>query len=532
MNKHLSRGAGIWLKGTGQAVLAAVLVALLYFLLRLPTRHLPLAYYDDGETLYHTLSILLGQVPHRDDFNHHFSGYLLPFVVSARLFGFSIELMRIVPMITQVMTGLGVFLCLRFFTGPLLSFLGAALAISAREPWVLGFYPQYQINPFWVFSLFFSLFYLERRKTIFLQAAFLMCGLAFTFDQRALFLTLIPVSALALRLKDLGRGLGPLGLACLTAFALPAIAGLVYLAANGALLPFWEQTLVFPALYRSGAQSWIDLLSQWVMSHRFLFTQTPILAVGAVGGFCILWRDTRSSRPRDRMLRRLLLLTAVPLAIMPFFGARDFDYYTATWLPYMGILAALAAASPGKLPRTPAMAIRLFLAMAVIFPLYQSLRSRNDYQQAALRGDGMADVVQFLRDNMQPRDTLYVWGYRFDPYIYLQKPAALPFASQIFVHPDVEIKGRPARQKHIYPEYDRIFTTLLHNQPPDYLVLFDRGEEKKDFSPADAKVLALVQDRYDLVFRTQRRDFLDKEVFFKIYRLRSRDQGTSVPRGG
>lgn len=510
----------LWLKGSIQALLVAALLCLVYYLLRLPNRYLPLAYYDDGETLYHTLSILLGRVPYRDDWNHHFAGYLLPFVLAGRLLGFSAGLMHVVPFIAHVLTAIGVFLCLRFFTPLWLAFFGAVLALSARQPWVLGFYPQYEINPLWVFSLFLSLCYLDRRKEAFLQGAFLLIGLAFTFDQRAIFLALIPACALALRLKDLGRGPGPLAVSCLAGFALPSAAGLFYLWFYDALQPFWQQTIIFPSLYRSGSQSWLDLVWQWVFIHRYLLTETAILLVAALGGFVVLWREIRSSRPRDRALRRLILLSAVPLAIMPLFGARDFDYYTATWLPYLAILAVLPACPQKGFPPLLRRTFCCLLALAVIFPLGQSWYHRNTYRDAFLRGDGMREVLEYLRSNMQKEDTFFVWGYRFDPYVHLARTAPFPFANQIFVHPDNAIKGDKKRLQHVYPAYEKIFTTSLHQQPPDYLIIFDREQEKKEFSPANRKVLALAEDRYNLVLSTRGKDFLNKDIFFKLYHLK------------
>ena len=96
---------------------AFVVFTALYAVLRVPIWHLDLPHHDDGETLYHALAMLHGLVPYRDDLNHHFMGYVVPYVMASKVFGFGPGIIKLVALITQVGTACGLYLCARFFVG-------------------------------------------------------------------------------------------------------------------------------------------------------------------------------------------------------------------------------------------------------------------------------------------------------------------------------------------------------------------------------------------------------------------------------
>ena len=508
-------------------IFAVLLLSLLYYFIRLPTANLNLAFYDDSETLYHTLALLNGKIPYLDDFNHHFEGYVLQFVLGAKIFGFSPLLIRQVAFVNQVAVAIGVLLCLRFFVGRWLALLGAAICITAREPFVLGFYQQHQINLFFVFILFLSLLHLSQSsfgslKSWPLPLAFFLSGLVFTFDQRALALLVIPLGALALRHKPVSWQSFS---ASAGAFLLAPCLALSYLASHNALGLFIEQTLIFPAKYRSASKSFYLIFSDGLNMHRYLATQTPILFALALIGICALIRirnKTSDSAPKARY--SLMILCLLPLIAMPFFGSRDFDYYTVTWLPYLSIMAVLSKSFFNHISARLRQCFYLVLAAPILLPLYLSAHNLNQVKDYT--GDGIEEVTAYLKENLKPSELLYVWGYRMDVYARVNRLAAYPFASTIFVQPDSQITDPTMRLEHVYPKYEKMFLELLKSNPPDVVVVFQR-EGAKEPSRAGQALNEALASSYSQEFESKKKDFLGKECIFTVFRRTSSTRANS-----
>jgi hypothetical protein len=120
---------------------ATAALTVVYLVVRLPLLAHPLIYYDDGQSLYHTMALLRGLVPYRDHTNHHFMGYLIPYLLTAKVIGLSLHLVTVVQLLSQAATGAGLYLCARRFCGPVPALVATLLVVTAREPWVLGFQP-------------------------------------------------------------------------------------------------------------------------------------------------------------------------------------------------------------------------------------------------------------------------------------------------------------------------------------------------------------------------------------------------------
>lgn len=487
----------------------------LYSILRSLTATLGLAYYDDSETLYHAFSILQGKVPYLEDHSHHFLGYVLPFVIGAKLVGFSEALIRQVAFINQVATAFGVFLILRHYESRAAAVLGGALLLSAHEPWVLGFHQQFEINLCTVYIILTALQAIETGKRAWLGGSFFLSGLAFTFDQRAAFLAFIPlvVFALLLPAPEYFRKiyLVLMGAVC------PAIA-LGYLTINGALQSWFEQTLIYPSFYRAGSKNLLEVLLQGIEVHKYLVTQTPIfLALALIGGF--IWvREWKTDRSQAAAL---ILASILPLLAMPLFGARDFDYYTITWFPLMAIFAAHAPRIFKRLNSRVAWLVPVIVWTPVGLSVLQVVMHANWEYRDKYDGDAITDTVAYLKRELSPTDSVYVWGYRLDTYIYLRRLSPLPFVNTIMVDPDDKVTGEESRQQHVYPKYEQEFMADFMSVLPKFVVVFDSEDRIRGYSMADNFVRQILAGRYELVFKSRKRDFRDKETSFDVFRRRA-----------
>ncbi|MCB0318395.1 MAG: hypothetical protein KDD56_06525, partial [Bdellovibrionales bacterium] len=161
--------------------------------MKLPIQAQAILHYDDAETLYHVLSMRYGRVPHLEDASHHSLGYILPFYLLSFFFGFSEFLLRQSAFIIQALAALGVFLTVRIYQKRDSALITSLLFLSAREPWVNAFYPQYIFNLIFVWVLYFLVTDIHANRFKLSRYAFLLCGIGFVFDQRLLFLTILPL---------------------------------------------------------------------------------------------------------------------------------------------------------------------------------------------------------------------------------------------------------------------------------------------------------------------------------------------------
>lgn len=498
------------LRNVTERAAALILFAALYLCLRVPTSPLVLPYYDDGETLYHTLSLLEGRIPYRDNYTHHFLGYVLPFFVLAKFIGFSTALIPIAATLTVVLTGFFVFLITRMFANFLVALLAGLLLVSARQPFELSFFIQYEINLFFTVILLLAIQAVRGSSTRALFGAFLIAGFAFVCDQRALALVFIP--AVAALLSPTRPRLRLYTGATLSFLTLP-LAALAYLYYHGAVTQFIEQTVIFPKQYRIASHGLLDILTQGVWIHRHLMNSVPIHLYGTAIG--LIYLLTRLAEKKDPALW-LLIAAIVPLTVMPFLGGRDFDYYTITWIPYLSILAALGA----KLFRLRkihwiycgALALPPIIALAVAY------QSKDRFIDSNYSGDGVEEVEQFLVATIKPEETLHIWGYRPDLYARLERLSPYPIAMDLMIQPDIT-KDQPLDPtQYVYPKYQSEFLSLLKSEPPDWLVVHWRSGEERSETESNTAIQTLTRQHYQLVFQSNREDITGTPCHFEVYR--------------
>jgi hypothetical protein len=236
----------------------------------------------------------------------------------------------------------------------------------------------------------------------------LAAGLAFQFNSKAVFV----LAACALwqyrRLPRLAAG-----------FVVPSAVAVAWLGASGALGAYWEQVWRTGFLYAGATFIEHPLREGFVRTLNWLGFHAALTA-----GALWYWRSDRGPESR-----RVLLWAALSLAAVAG-GWRFFPRYYLQLLPALTLAAARGTALLG--------AGRILVLIALIVPLArfgpryvllaQDLLAGTEHAWAdtAMDRDSRA-VARLVLDRASPGDTLFVWGYRPDLYVYTRLPAATRF---------------------------------------------------------------------------------------------------------
>jgi len=237
------------------------------------------------------------------------------------------------------------------------------------------------------------------------------CGIAFLFNPKGIFVLAV---CGAWMWRDI-----PLLLA---GFAIPNAVAAVTLAAQGALTPYFEQVWKWGSIYAKtppAASTFGEAIRRslgWIGFHAAL----------VLGCIAFWWKE------RTRTARLLAIWAAVScLAVAS--GGRFSHRYFLQLLPVLAIAAGCGlvwASSAGSRWR----ALVLVAGFALIVPIVRfgpryillATNQQKDWADAVLDRDSRA-VSDWLRDNRQPGDTLFVWGYRPDVFAWTRMPVASLF---------------------------------------------------------------------------------------------------------
>jgi hypothetical protein len=494
-----------------ELLIGGILCATFYYLIRLPLSPLALAYYDDGENLYHTLSLLQSEIPYLQDYNHHFIGYLLPLYIVGACIGFTPDLYHYTYPLIQGITGMLVIaIVMRSFSFKT-ALAAALLVVTAREPYMLGHYIQITLNPIWLGMLLCSMRFIERNHLTTLIGCGLLWGLGICSDQRTVFFGAIPLIAILVqRERSFFLKLSTLGL-CAAILPTLALASLWY---NGALLSWYEQTIYFPSTYRVASSTPLSTLKLWLENHRYLITETPILALLALSGLIYLIL----SIVKKLVSRDALLIASTLPALSAFIalGGRDYDYYSIIALPLLGLLAPYSLALAPDRPRAQLGISACIIAQILLAPIL-SLGLFFDKEFQAYSGDGVGEVVHYLAKNSSPGEKIYLLGYRLDLFVKLGRTSGYPFSSQIFYIPDAAIESKD-HQAHIYPEYYERFKETLTSTPPAWIVRFKTSAVGDLVREAERYVETLTTSQYEKRFETSRMNHVGERISFTVWK--------------
>ncbi len=228
-----------------------------------------------------------------------------------------------------------------------------------------------------------------------------MAGVAFWASPKALLV--LAVCAL----WDIG---GVLWMAA--GFAAVCAVGVAWLAAVGALGPYWDEVWRWGRLYAGSPfvpdplRNGIARTASWAGFHA--------AAVAAAGVF--LWKS-EGSRWNARW--KWVAWVAISLAGVAA-GMRFFPRYYFMLLPVVVMMASRGLALMGK--RSVLAGLLLLIPLARFAPAYWTALTDEGWRDTAMDRDSRAAAALTLQ-LAKPGDTLFVWGYRPEIFVYTQMPA-------------------------------------------------------------------------------------------------------------
>ena len=236
-----------------------------------------------------------------------------------------------------------------------------------------------------------------------------MTGVAFLISPKAIFVA----AACALW--------NPSGVVLLAAgFATVTGAAAAWLGAVGALAPCWEDVWRWGRLYAAAPFAESPVVNGLLRTLHWLGFHAALgLAGGAGLVACRAIRSDRSPGLRHWLGWILISLAAVAA------GLRFFPRYYFQLLPVCVLLAARGFTALGR-RRALVVALLLLIPAARFGPSYFTAARNHNWRDTALDRDSRA-AAALTRQLARPGDTLFVWGYRPEIYVYTQLPAATMF---------------------------------------------------------------------------------------------------------
>jgi hypothetical protein len=273
-----------------------------------------------------------------------------------------------------------------------------------------------------------------------------LAGVAFLFSSKAVFV----LAACALWQY---RALPQLALG----FLIPNAAALGWLWTRGALGDYYEQVWRLGFLYAGSTfvenpvVAGLKRTLNWTGFHA-------ALAAGAV------WYWLRERKP-ERL--RIALWAALALAGVAA-GWRFFPRYYFLLLPVMVLAAARGFTLMPRWTAAVVLALALAVPLARFGPRYVLLARSAEWRDVAMDRDSRA-TARLVNEQARPGNTLFVWGYRPDLYIYTRLPAATRFLES------QPLSGVLA-DRHLFesdsvaPEWARRNREELMRSKPDFIV--------------------------------------------------------------
>ena len=217
----------------------------------------------------------------------------------------------------------------------------------------------------------------------------------------------------------------PAGVMAIAAgFAAVSAAMLAWLAGTGALAPYWEQVWRWGRVYaaqpfeEAPLRNGVARTLGWAGFHAAIVTAA-------------VWFWINRSRDRQGAVATIvtesrqtvrwaawLIISLAGVAI----GLRFFPRYYFLLLP---VVAMPAARGFAVLKGRARFAVCLLLLVPVVrfVPAYVTAARGGDWRDTAMDRDSRA-AAAMVNAMSKPGDTLFVWGYRPEDYVYTQLPAA------------------------------------------------------------------------------------------------------------
>jgi hypothetical protein len=181
----------------------------------------------------------------------------------------------------------------------------------------------------------------------------------------------------------------------------------------GALAGYWDEVWRWGRVY-AGTTFVEDPLRNGLLRTLNWAGFHAGLVIAAVPG----WKDTRADRTRWAVWLGISLLGVAA-------GLRVFPRYYFQILPVIVLLAARGFALAQR-KRVYLMAALLTVPLVRFAPTYYAAAHGGEWRDTAMDRDSRT-VAAMLRGAARAGDTLFVWGYRPEIYVYSHLPAASRF---------------------------------------------------------------------------------------------------------
>jgi hypothetical protein len=178
----------------------------------------------------------------------------------------------------------------------------------------------------------------------------------------------------------------------------------------GALGAYWREVWVWGRLYAASTFLESPLRSALVRTAGWIWFHAALVAAAA----WFLWRDAKLERVR--WIGWVLIALAGVAA-----GLRFFPRYYFLLLPPMVLMAARGFTTFGR--RRDYLALLLLIPMTRFGPSYLAALANPAWRDTAMDRESRAAAAT-IRAMSTPGDTLFIWGYRPEIYVYTRLPAA------------------------------------------------------------------------------------------------------------
>jgi hypothetical protein len=276
------------------------------------------------------------------------------------------------------------------------------------------------------------------------------------------------------------------------------------LASVGALGPYWEQVWAWGGIY--SRETFVD--HPWREGLRRTLNWAGMHGALVAGAAIWFWqrRDRESAR-----LAGWLLISLAGVAL----GARFFPRYFFHLLPALAVIGACGLA---RLPRRAlAAAVLLMLVPLVRYaPRYGDLAldalgiRPSTWRDLALERDSRAAAAR-LAPWKRPGDTLLVWGYRPELFVFTQLPAATRFL-------DSQPLSGVLADRHLtdstvtFPELAIRHRAMLGRQPRPHVIIDGLGPLNPRLAFFELSGFSAWAADYEMIGKTS---------FCVLYRLRT-----------
>jgi hypothetical protein len=369
--------------------------------------------HDLSETVFHAREFVLGKVPHRDAFNHHFSGYIVFFALFEALFGLTPHTVILLSGVFNLVNAvLSYAACYRLTRDRSMAYLAAFLVVTLG--WVPGwqgrlFNMESYLLPFLNLLIWLTVCALDTGKAPYLLGAWFVSGLLTTFDQRAIVFLALPgyVQLIHKPFRTVS-----LMLCSVAAYLTLPLTGLFALFYARALDQFIFQTLIFPFQYRNATIAAPIYKRLSALMYLAAKQERLVVFIGLAGFIAFLGSHY------ERRIKGLWVLLAVCASLFVCIGGRVFPNYLIILVPALLIPMALL---PTTLRVLSPWQRYVSAALVLVGALSMALAWSATPPPSHATMPPLRQVARLIEAQTHPDEPVLVWGYCPQLYLYANR---------------------------------------------------------------------------------------------------------------